>query len=1647
MAYTKKQLQSIIDEAAHKHGVNADHLKIIAGIESSYNPKALGAETRSGRASGLFQFTPATAKGYNIADPTDPVQAADGAARYWKDLSNQFDGKLPLMIAQYNGGNSGVRAAKKGQVFEETAGYYEKFNKQAKAQGLAAFINTDDYAVIPRAGSKKPTGKPSAQPEPNPTVASKGPTTSFIDGKQDFRKTNPINADTLGMAQAHADYIDENATFGQDVEDVAGAIGAGYYTGNLAVQGLDFLKDEATQQKKPDDGWETEATDEYVINRLKEAKVPREGWDYVLEGVGDRNSFDMRLQRSLDAQERQAAMGKSLTGSIIGLVAGGITDPTFWLSGAAGALVTAGRATRAVRLARGAAAGAVTDASLGEIVGSEVDANYNELDIVINAVGGSIGGAVGAAARGSRMAQIADPTEAHVDLPEGASMPSGDAPPVAPEVAPVAPRQPEAPIEEFAHTGTEAPIVNGAKPHTAPWDSSWDNPERVAAGTRGGEKADTLLVPPNLDFKGTARYIATHGSDREKAMINLLGERLDGVRVGKMGVGDAGELRVFDDGGLSSRKLEPFIKDTRADMDADVNVKAWAYRAVPNEDGGLSSMQFFKNGSEGANGRKSFTAEAFIHETLHSATSRWVADIKTLKALPNPSATQKGVIKALDELTDVFNNFRNTANNLRKAGGSAAERAKAGTVRDAYGFTDLDEFIAEFASLPFEKSLAKLDELAQNAEATGRKVEVRALKANLKRALKGMTDFLRKVMGKPAVSSTYVDGYQAAILKVLDATNVDAIARISNGLNKANLTESPLAKAMQRAGEGNKTLDDFVKEHGGGDTFGKEHGAFTIEAIFQNKDMPVEIKALGAKLVGATTGYRNGEVVGRNVWDDTVALRDSQQAAYIKGHTLIFEKYWRDKNGSGVKAALSPLHKEAARKAFDDAVYRAKTSGQVHPDKAISDAVAFNTKFYNDWIDRINNPSGAEGGYTKGLTEVITEEVDEATGAITRKVSGTLEKDDTYAPFNLNVAKLNEVFHTFGSKKVHEFLEGAFYKHHPDLEAVAKAGGKQYGKTFSEWYLKQVLDSKVNRKFDYMHSMETSANGDDMIKAMVDEGMDLDVATTITESLIKKGDGSKAFNSSLRRRAAFDRQHEVTYEDGKVLSMYDLVDTDISRITSGYIGRMSGAVSLSKHFDGAGSLSDITRLFQEAKTRQFGIGQMSDAKVQDLTKAFESSMAHILGRQVEDPSVGKMVLSSLRNLNIIRLLGGAVLYQIAELAQVVGTVGLHNTLRAMPELSESIFRSKKTGKVAHSELDFYEDHISGSGIDMLKYIDIRRDDAYEAYLGTGKWAKRADDADFMLRKGAAGLLKYTGMTGALVMEKRLVLIALTRHFQDAIIDGKKLVYNTKRLATAGMGPEQYEAMATAMRKFSSKTDKGRHKLDTEGWSKEDPETFATWKVFLQRESRRTVQENDLGSHMHQMDNSWVKTFLQFRTFVLQAHSKALLYGVNHKDAQTATTLMYAIGMGTMMQYARALSKSASMTDEERKEYLDKALKFGGAGGVLARGIASTSQAALMPQLFDTFSPFGNLFDGYRSTTDSSELWANPTADLIDNVFRTGKEVGYLATGQDTLDQRDANAMIKLLPFNNALGVSQALGVMTNLLPKSSKAELLFDTDD
>jgi hypothetical protein len=117
----------LFGRAASRYGVVASVLAAMANQESGFDSQAVS----PAGAQGLMQFMPATAQGLGV-NALDPASAVDGAARYLKDLSQQF-GSTELALAAYNAGPGTVSRYGGVPPFAETQNYVRTVMTKAEA--------------------------------------------------------------------------------------------------------------------------------------------------------------------------------------------------------------------------------------------------------------------------------------------------------------------------------------------------------------------------------------------------------------------------------------------------------------------------------------------------------------------------------------------------------------------------------------------------------------------------------------------------------------------------------------------------------------------------------------------------------------------------------------------------------------------------------------------------------------------------------------------------------------------------------------------------------------------------------------------------------------------------------------------------------------------------------------------------------------------------------------------------------------------------------------------------------------------------------------------------------------------------------------------------------------------------------------------------------------------------------------------------------------------------------------------------------------------------------------------------------------------------------------------------------------------------
>lgn len=183
-----------------QYGLPTGLLDAVWATESSRGKRMLS----PAGAQGHFQFMPATAKQYGLADANDLEQSATAAARMYADLLRQTGGDLEQALAGYNWGIGNVQRKGMQQMPTETRNYIQKVNaamgntQQPQQQdpwtGLMAEFSTSGAGA--KQQEQDPWGELMDQfKQPAPAPLAKAPAPSMP-------TPAPVQQTTAGMQKA-----------------------------------------------------------------------------------------------------------------------------------------------------------------------------------------------------------------------------------------------------------------------------------------------------------------------------------------------------------------------------------------------------------------------------------------------------------------------------------------------------------------------------------------------------------------------------------------------------------------------------------------------------------------------------------------------------------------------------------------------------------------------------------------------------------------------------------------------------------------------------------------------------------------------------------------------------------------------------------------------------------------------------------------------------------------------------------------------------------------------------------------------------------------------------------------------------------------------------------------------------------------------------------------------------------------------------------------------------------------------------------------------------------------------------------------------------------------------------------------------------
>jgi hypothetical protein len=137
------KIDSLIKQSGAKYGVDPYLIFCVMEQESHFNARALSPKG----ARGLMQLMPGTSARLGVRRPSDPAQNIGGGTRYLKQLIEQFDGRIDLVLASYNAGEGAVmKFGGRVPPYRETRDYVKRISYRYRRAKLP--VAKSDVAIL-----------------------------------------------------------------------------------------------------------------------------------------------------------------------------------------------------------------------------------------------------------------------------------------------------------------------------------------------------------------------------------------------------------------------------------------------------------------------------------------------------------------------------------------------------------------------------------------------------------------------------------------------------------------------------------------------------------------------------------------------------------------------------------------------------------------------------------------------------------------------------------------------------------------------------------------------------------------------------------------------------------------------------------------------------------------------------------------------------------------------------------------------------------------------------------------------------------------------------------------------------------------------------------------------------------------------------------------------------------------------------------------------------------------------------------------------------------------------------------------------------------------------------------------------------------
>ena len=486
-----------------------------------------------------------------------------------------------------------------------------------------------------------------------------------------------------------------------------------------------------------------------------------------------------------------------------------------------------------------------------------------------------------------------------------------------------------------------------------------------------------------------------------------------------------------------------------------------------------------------------------------------------------------------------------------------------------------------------------------------------------------------------------------------------------------------------------------------------------------------------------------------------------------------------------------------------------------------------------------------------------------------------------------------------------------------------------WDKKFADYFGKRYIETAARRAsggYDTPANLAHHQAGEivqDILTSMREGASKEDIVRIDKESAAFARGGP----SFTKGRLDFDVTHAYKSKRGKEIRLLDIMESDMLGLARRYTRRAAGEIALQKFgIQGKHGLDVLRKVVEAGHLRN----QVTDAELD----AFDQLVSEIINVPWAGPGGKNIRSSNMENLRLITSaikLGGMGITQFGETGNGFAAVGVARTMdsiAAMPRLIKELDTIRKGGTVDG----------------LLRSIEIEQgfDVGLHSYIMDRAFDVADNNIQLYGRENLSIMAKASrGMSHlqAVVSGQRMITAIQTRGMSEQIIhkaltyirDGKEDI----ALKDMGFDEELTAALRANMDKIATFDGKTVSSLNVRGGGLTDAQVAKLVGVVNRGASQiiQTVYPGETGKWAH---SDLLKLLFQFRTFSMTSIEKQWGRNVkNYNHLGAAVGLLGAMSFAFPIHLARVYAKTVGMSEEKRKEYLDKNLN-----------VASITQATL-----------------------------------------------------------------------------------------------------